>query len=371
MLQETRREPSTPTKSAPGYMGHSLLHPTRSIRRVEPTCWPPAPGHHQAPWWAGSGSGWHIPDNGAVTFKPTTRSTPARKACTGLSTSVGTRTSGSTSAPSNSPQAPRSPCPTPRGATTASDSSDRRPLGRHRVSRPPPKPALSYVAFGGSYQAGEGLEPYYTNADNGHGGTYTNSCHRNPQAYPNLVFNDLKVAHPGNPELHFIACSGATTKEVLPTALGGGLEESYEVPQLDTGWLDANTTHVTIGIGGNDARFTAILFGCILPTQACTDPNYCLTVNSVVDPMPLVEWEPQVITLLSTPLGKILAQIRQLAPNAQVALVGYAHVITQDPAQRRFTVDCSLFSQADIDFFAQTGDQLNSMLAAAASKRGR
>ena len=235
---------------------------------------------------------------------------------------------------------------------------------------PSAKPALSYVAFGDSYQAGEGLEPYYTNADNGHGGTYTNSCHRNPQAYPNLVFNDLKVAHPGNPELHFIACSGATTKEVLPTALGGGLEESYEVPQLDTGWLDANTTHVTIGIGGNDARFTAILFGCILPTQACTDPNYYLTVNNVVDPMPLVEWEPQVITLLSTPLGKILAQIRQLAPNAQVALVGYAHVITQDPAQRRFTVDCSLFSQADIDFFAQTGDQLNSMLAAAASSAG-
>jgi GDSL-like Lipase/Acylhydrolase family len=229
---------------------------------------------------------------------------------------------------------------------------------------PSAKPAVAYVAFGDSYQAGEGVEPYYANADNGGGGAYTNACHRSPQAYPSLVFGDLKAAHPGNAEFHFQACSGAVTDDVLP----GGTEEFHEVPQLDTGWLDVNTTHVTVGIGGNDARFSAILKGCIMTITPCLDPGYRLTVEGVVDPLPLVQWEPQLIESLATPLGNVLAAIRSRAPNAQIAVVGYPHVIAT--GLRRVDVDCQIFDQPEVSFFAQMGDRLNTVTAAVALSAG-
>lgn len=230
---------------------------------------------------------------------------------------------------------------------------------------PSAKPALSYVALGDSYQAGEGLEPYYANTDVGKGALRTNSCHRSSQAYPNLVFNDLKVAHPGHPELHFAACSGAITTDVLSASLGG-TTHSDEVPQLDAGWLDVNTTHVTIGIGGNDARFSDILAVCVVNTHTCVHPSYYLGG----DPEPLVQWEPKVIDGLSGTFRIIFDSIRQLAPNAQIAVVGYPHVVTTDQGQRRFTFDCDALDQQEIDFFVQTGDYLNSVLGTAASNAG-
>jgi len=228
---------------------------------------------------------------------------------------------------------------------------------------PSTKPAVSSVAFGDSYQAGEGVEPYYANADNGGGGAHTDSCHRSPQAYGPLVFSDLAAAHPGNDEFHFVACSGAVINDV-----SGGGQHSGEVPQLNSGWLDVNTTNVTIGVGGNDARFAAIIKGCLLTITACTSPDYRLTVDGKVDPEALITYEPKVIDGLQQGLANTYAAVKSAAPNAQITVVAYPHVVT--PADRRSGLDCGSFDQPTVNFFAQMTDRLAGVIAAAASSAG-
>ncbi|WP_322756364.1 GDSL-type esterase/lipase family protein [Frankia sp. Cas3] len=229
---------------------------------------------------------------------------------------------------------------------------------------PSSRPAVSYVAFGDSYQAGEGVEPYYSNSDQGAKGGLHIACHRSPQAYPNLVFNDLVALHPGNDEFHFAACSGAVVANV-----NGSVAHFSEVPQLDTGWLDENTTHVTIGIGGNDARFASILQACMISLHDCMNSDFHLTTDAGVDPAPLVQYEPTVIDGLRVPLTSLYQKIRQLAPNAQIIAVGYPHVVTTGDL-RSFDVACSLIFPETADWFAQMADRLNQTIAEAAAFAG-
>ena len=232
---------------------------------------------------------------------------------------------------------------------------------------PSTKPVVDYVAMGDSYQSGEGLQPYYQNSDNGDGTGYVNGCHRSPQAYPNLVFNDLSTLHLGEAEFHFVACSGAVTTDVDSSVGSGSNVDYHEVPQLSTGFIDTNTTTVTIGIGGNDARFSAILLGCFLTVTDCTAPNYYLTVNGQKDPAPLTTYEPQVINGLLSPLEQLYRDVENAAPLAQIIVVGYPHVIVTDSTQNRGGIPCGQYSQADINFFAQEDDLLNSVASQAAS----
>jgi len=79
------------------------------------------------------------------------------------------------------------------------------------------------------------------------------------------------LADSGDPGLdfHFLACSGAETQNLLPyytvgtpkpvNAEGqtGRYGQAGTVSQLDAGYLDENTTLVTLSIGGNDMRFAS------------------------------------------------------------------------------------------------------------------
>ncbi|GGN10167.1 hypothetical protein GCM10009721_42710 [Terrabacter tumescens] len=246
---------------------------------------------------------------------------------------------------------------------------------------PAAKPIASYVAFGDSYQAGEGDEPYDADADAPATNTpsaslpgavqdersHKNACHRSASAYPPLVFKRMMgVAGrtSSNTAFHFAACSGAVMDNVI-----GGTTHFGEAPQLDQGWLDENTTRVTIGIGGNDARFADILKGCVATLQSCTAPTYKLTINGVVDPEPLVTYEPKVISNLAPTLNSVLAKIHTLAPNAQITVVGYPYVVVK--AADVYTPTCSLvFTPENLTWFRTTGDQLTAVMKNAAAANG-
>jgi hypothetical protein len=188
---------------------------------------------------------------------------------------------------------------------------------------PTSKPAVSYVSLGDSYAAGEGIEPYYPNADVGAKTPLRkNACHRSPQSYALGVYQDLRVRHPGTSELHFLACSGAEMPNVTGSVVHHG-----EVPQLMQGWLDENTTHVSISIGGNDAGFAAVIGGCIKTLTRCTWPDYYLEREGVLDPEPLIDWEPKVIRGTEPGMENVMRQIKLLAPNAVITLVGYPYVV--------------------------------------------
>ncbi len=110
-----------------------------------------------------------------------------------------------------------------------------------------------YVALGDSYSSGEGVEPYDPESL---------ECHRSPGAYPSLA----AAQAPANAWTYrFVACSGAATDDAnRPDATGQihQVEEAGDAVRL-----------VTITIGGNDARFAAMLRRCALGSTPCTEEN--------------------------------------------------------------------------------------------------
>lgn len=138
---------------------------------------------------------------------------------------------------------------------------------------------LDYVAMGDSYSSGVGSP-----------GT-VGTCARGPGSYAALFATDH-----GPASFRFVACSGATTDDVLSNQLGA---------------LNADTDLVSITIGGNDAGFFPTLAACVSggSDEACEQ-----TVGAAQD------------TFEETLPGKLKATyraIRERAPGATVVVLGY------------------------------------------------
>jgi lysophospholipase L1-like esterase len=94
--------------------------------------------------------------------------------------------------------------------------------------------ADNYVALGDSYASGVGTNSY----------TLSSSCLRSTYAYPYL----LSQQRP-NTSLNFVACSGATTTDVMNNQISA---------------VTGTTNIVTISIGGNDLGFASIIANCTI-----------------------------------------------------------------------------------------------------------
>jgi hypothetical protein len=223
---------------------------------------------------------------------------------------------------------------------------------------PTGSPHANYVAMGDSFASGEGLQPYDTNSDyvrSTGNGEEKNACHRSQQGYPRLVTLPghtkpiAQEAAEGTASFAFIACSGALTTSVTNDAVNnpptaddraghtdwGRPNQHYgEVAQVDQGWLDVDTTHVTISIGGNDARFTDVMHGCLAlrPLSGCGDEGYRLTRRSgVVDPAPLKTYEKNLLLeWLPRHLTAVYRAIHTKAPNAKIIVLGYPRMFPHE-----------------------------------------
>ena len=191
---------------------------------------------------------------------------------------------------------------------------------------------------------GEGIDPYFRDGYNESGiqtGTVDNRCHRSTRAYAesvqpptyqsplyelasgdgqpgtgkriNKYGSDANVRRAHHVVWAFLACSGATTLNVLPKA-EGGFRQSWKagyrdlVPQLDHPIIDAGTDIVTITIGGNDVGFSDILKYCSV--SACNKPGYVNSLNEQIDQL-----QPRLV--------KTYIAIRRTATNARVIVLGY------------------------------------------------
>ncbi|MGH9037810.1 MAG: SGNH/GDSL hydrolase family protein [Acidimicrobiia bacterium] len=112
---------------------------------------------------------------------------------------------------------------------------------------------LYYVALGDSYSSGEGVEPYDPDSLD---------CRRSPGAYPSPA---ARRPPAGALTYRFFACSGATTDDVNRE---DGTGQAHQVEKAAE-WVRL----VTITIGGNDARFGAMLRRCALGSTPCTVDN--------------------------------------------------------------------------------------------------
>ncbi|MET9359841.1 SGNH/GDSL hydrolase family protein [Streptomyces sp. NPDC006632] len=211
----------------------------------------------------------------------------------------------------------------------------------------PGKPANSLVVMGDSYTSGEGASAaggadFYPETDHfdKQNETEIDKCHRSKLAWSRQATLPTYTQSIGtlddnlDPRLdyHLVACSGARHFDIIAQ------DQMGEGTQIDTGYLDQNTTLVSLSIGGNDARFTDVFKQCALLAglDVCQntsignkDPDTGRSVPG--DTGPLKDWAPTWLHEEIRPrIAKTLTAIHDRAPYAKIILMGYPELLSAD-----------------------------------------
>mgnify|MGYP001409540159 CR=1 FL=1 len=155
----------------------------------------------------------------------------------------------------------------------------------------------TYVALGDSYSSGLGAEA--TAADQ----NPLERCQRTSRAYYHQVARSFPFKGSA-----FWACSGATTRTFLTGKSG-------EPSQLTR--IDANTSLITLSIGGNDVGFSKVLAGCVLKlpfSRSCSDQGRDVATR---------------MAELRRSLPDLYAKINARAPRARVLVLGYPRAFSE------------------------------------------
>lgn len=219
-------------------------------------------------------------------------------------------------------------------------------LGGGSASNEPPFTGAAggkgrYVALGDSYTAA----PYV-----GHSGGGPDDCHRSASNYPSQVARAIKAG-----EFVDASCSGAQTSDMAGTQR---LDSGSNPPQLDS--LNAATTLVTVGIGGNDIGFVSLVRGCVSASphgSRCREESTSGGTDRVAAR----------INATAAKVGAVLAQIHQRAPNAKVLVVGYPTIL---PAKGDGCWPILPYGGPDVVYLRGEERKLNAMLAAQAGAHG-
>ncbi|TCK24288.1 SGNH/GDSL hydrolase family protein [Pseudonocardia endophytica] len=200
-----------------------------------------------------------------------------------------------------------------------------------------------YVALGDSYAAGP-LIPLQTGQPAG--------CLRSNQNYPSVLANSAGA------DVVDVSCSGAKTDDFTDPQ---PVQPGPNPPQFDA--LDGSEKLVTLTIGGNDIGFADIIQRCatVSPTNlagaACRDSF-------------TKDGEDELTGRIDGTASKVadaLDEIRDRAPGARVAVVGYPTILP-DTGPGCFPI--VPFSAGDVAYLRGVEKQLNGMLEKEAADAG-
>lgn len=174
--------------------------------------------------------------------------------------------------------------------------------------------APTYVAMGDSFSSGEGNPSFAIGTDS----PGVNMCHRSHWAYPHLLAHDPTL---GLGPVDFVACSGATTSDVLYG--GSGTGNWNEGPQIDA--LSEDTEIVTITVGGNDVGFRGYVETCVFWICGPGTSGFNAIMSNINS------------TSFLDDLKNVYGSILESAPKATVYVIGYPHIF--DPGGGSFGCD--------------------------------
>lgn len=217
----------------------------------------------------------------------------------------------------------------------------------------PGKPDDFVVGLGDSFASGEGAGAYAPWSDNnGTNSLSQNACHQSANAWirkttlpgDSATIGSRSDSADQGMDFHFLACSGAESEHLLPyhsvegvkpaNAEGetGAYGQAGTVSQLDAGYLDENTTLVTMSIGGNDMRFAGIISACVKANFSVTVPGGgCSSAMLEGDTLPVLPAsQNRLANELPVSLTTIIQLIRERAPNARIAVTGYPKLFESD-----------------------------------------
>lgn len=175
-------------------------------------------------------------------------------------------------------------------------------------------------------------------------------CGRTQRNYPRQVAEALHAD-----EFVDRSCGGATVDEFFtPQVMPGGSNAA----QLDA--VTADTTLVTIGVGGNDIGLLGWIAWCArfsLVQRTCVDQY----LPGEVDPL------SRRIARLAPDIDRVLTAIHERAPNARVVVVGYPAVVPGSDAgcYPQFPI-----GGPDVAYLRDEERRLNSVLRGVAEWRG-
>ena len=177
-----------------------------------------------------------------------------------------------------------------------------------------------YVALGDSFSSGVGTGSY----------TLSSSCRRSVYAYPYLVSQQRP-----DTTLAFVACSGATTSDVMASQIQA---------------VNSTTSIVSVTIGGNDIHFSDLIVQCTLSDCSAA-------LDSTRASLP---------TVLDARLNTVYSAIRsQAAVGAQVVVLGYPRMFTTGGCLGTLGISATERSKAN-----QLADALDGVIAARAAAFG-
>lgn len=223
-----------------------------------------------------------------------------------------------------------------------------------------PTAGLDYVALGDSYAVGLALGPVEG---------VVPGCAQTAASYPRQLAQMLEL------DLTDVTCSGATTANILNTAQS----TSNGINPIQSSALSPDTDIVTVTVGGNDLGFSSIIQGCLAsdaagPLLFNTAAN-CKTGFTLGGTDSLAA---KVAGPVTTSLTDTLAKINQLAPNAQVFVVGYPALMpdaASTPGGGCFTPFAGFspsfpFTNIDVAYLHGVQAQLDAVMSATASTAG-
>ncbi|CAN7516175.1 SGNH/GDSL hydrolase family protein [Phenylobacterium sp. LjRoot225] len=193
--------------------------------------------------------------------------------------------------------------------------------------------SAKYVAMGSSYAAGPGVT---SSAD-----APANRCQRSADNYAHQLARRRGLA------LTDVSCSGATTANLLGP--WGDLPS-----QLDA--VDGDTRLVTVTIGGNDLGYIGGLMAASCRSLAVGAAVKCPTVPAPTE---------QAFTDVEANMGRIAAEVRRRAPDAQLVFVEYLTVLPPDG-----TCKATPLTEAQADAARQVARRLSQITARAAKAGG-
>ncbi|WP_334139412.1 SGNH/GDSL hydrolase family protein [Corynebacterium variabile] len=176
------------------------------------------------------------------------------------------------------------------------------------------------AGLGDSFGSGEGTHVYYPAVYGTPGRPL--ECHRSQyswQAEMLTYTGKVSSSLPGFVNNKFVACSGATTKDILANQLGA---------------INASTDVIYLSMGGNDAHFSDVLNHCAISKAMPGDT--CLTKASSLFGITNPEYRDKPIETSLKPfiennvkanLRVAIEAIHATAPNAKIVWAGYPDLL--------------------------------------------
>jgi lysophospholipase L1-like esterase len=205
----------------------------------------------------------------------------------------------------------------------------------------PASAAPRYVHLGDSYAAGPlipvQLPPF--------------GCLKSSNDYGQLVQLRLRFA-----EFRDASCSGAETEDMTAPQ---GVTPGPNPPQFDR--LGAETTAVTLTIGGNDIGFSSIAEDCFVAQPSSGSPCKDQYTAGGVDQI------SQRISETAPKVADVLRGIRQRAPASTTYVVNYSAILphTGPGCYPQMPV-----AEGDVPYIRAKQEELNAMLATQAAANG-